>query len=133
MLAGERGASRKDLGELAKHLSDTERTSAQAEQESRLVKKIEFFQRQLDSEKPDEFRAIVSDARVHGLTVELPDADTTGLIASESLPDGPYTYDRVRSAFVNRRTKRTFKIGDELKVIVCRVDAARRMIDFAPV
>ena len=29
--------------------------------------------------------------------------------------------------------KRTFKIGDELKVIVCRVDAARRMIDFAPV
>ena len=133
VLAGERGASRKDLDELSKHLSDTERTSAQAEQESRLVKKLEFFQRQLDSEKPDTFRAMVTDARVHGLTVELPDADTTGLIASESLPDGPYAYDRVKSAFVNRRTKRTFKVGDELKVIVCRVDAARRMIDFAPV
>jgi ribonuclease R len=133
VLAHERGANRKDLTELATHLSETERTSAQAEQESRLVKKIEFFQRQLDSQKPDEFRAIVSDARVQGLTVELPDADTTGLIPAESLPGGPYTFDRVRSAFVNRRTKRTFKIGDELKVIVCRVDAARRLIDFAPV
>ena len=133
VLAGERGTNRKDLTELSKHISDTERTSAQAEQESRLVKKLEFFQRQLDSQKPQTFRAIVSDTRIHGLTVELPDADTTGLIAAESLPNGPYTYDRARSEFVNRRTKRTFKIGDELKVIVCRVDAARRMIDFAPV
>lgn len=132
VLAGERGMPKKELAELATHLSESERTSAMAEQESRLVKKLEFFQRQLDSEKPDQFRAMVTDARVHGLTVELPDADTTGLIASESLPGGPYTYDRVRSAFVDRRTKRTFKIGDELKVIVCRVDAARRMIDFAP-
>ena len=133
VLAGERGTNRKELTELSKHISDTERTSAQAEQESRLVKKIEFFQRQLDSQKPHTFRAIVSDTRIHGLTVELPDADTTGLIAAESLPNGPYTYDRTRSEFVNRRTKRTFKIGDEVKVIVCRVDAARRMIDFAPV
>ena len=133
VLAGERGTNRKELTELSKHISDTERTSAQAEQESRLVKKIEFFQRQLDSHKPQTFRAIVSDTRIHGLTVELPDADTTGLIAAESLPNGPYTYDRTRSEFVNRRTKRTFKIGDEVKVIVCRVDAARRMIDFAPV
>ena len=133
VLAGERGTNRKELTELSKHISDTERTSAQAEQESRLVKKIEFFQRQLDSQKPQTFRAIVSDTRIHGLTVELPDADTTGLIAAESLPNGPYTYDRARSEFVNRRTKRTFKIGDEVKVIVCRVDAARRMIDFAPV
>ena len=133
VLAGERGTSRKELTELSKHISDTERTSAQAEQESRLVKKIEFFQRQLDSQKPQTFRAIVSDTRIHGLTVELPDADTTGLIAAESLPNGPYTYDRTRSEFVNRRTKRTFKIGDEVKVVVCRVDAARRMIDFAPV
>ena len=133
VLAGERGTNRKELTELSKHISDTERASAQAEQESRLVKKIEFFQRQLDSQKPQTFRAIVSDTRIHGLTVELPDADTTGLIAAESLPNGPYTYDRTRSEFVNRRTKRTFKIGDEVKVIVCRVDAARRMIDFAPV
>ena len=133
VLGGERGGNRKELTELSKHISDTERTSAQAEQESRLVKKLEFFQRQLDAQKPQEFRAIVSDTRIHGLTVELPDADTTGLIAAESLPNGPYTYDRTRSEFVNRRTKRTFKIGDELKVIVCRVDAARRMIDFAPV
>ncbi len=132
VLAGERGAGRKELTDISQHLSDAERASAQAEQESRLVKKLEFFQRQLDAQKPDELSAIVTDARAHGLVVELPDADTTGLIAPDSLPGGPYGYDSVRKAFVNRRTRREFKIGDTLKVIVCRVDAARRMIDFAP-
>jgi len=133
VLARERGPGRKELTEIAQHLSDTERASAAAEMESRIVKKLEFFQRQLDSEKPDTFCAIVTDTRPHGLTVELPDADTTGLIAVESLPGGPYTYDRARSSFENRRSKRVFKMGDTLKVIVCRVDPARRMIDFAPV
>ena len=40
---------------------------------------------------------------------------------------------RASTSFVNRRTKRAFKVGDTVKVIVCRVDPARRMIDFAPV
>jgi ribonuclease R len=133
VLARERGANRKELTELAKHLSDTERVSAAAEQESRLLKKMEFFQRQLDARKPIELRAIVTDARAHGLIVELPDADTTGLIPANTLPGGPYNFDSARSSFVNRRTRRAFKVGDELKVHVCRVDAARRTIDFAPV
>jgi exoribonuclease R len=34
---------------------------------------------------------------------------------------------------VNHRSRRAFKVGDHLKVIVSRVDAARRMIDFAAV
>ena len=133
VLARERGASRKELTELAGHLSDTERVSAAAEQESRLLKKMEFFQRQLDARSPVALRAVVTDARAHGLIVELPDADTTGLVPVNTLPGGPYAFESALSRFVNRRSKRTFKIGDELKVHVCRVDATRRTIDFAPV
>ena len=132
VLAGERGNSRKDLTDIATHLSETERTSATAEQESRLVKKLEFFQRQLDSKKPQELEAVVTDVRAPGLVVELPDADTTGLVPAELLPGGPFIFDGVRSRFYNKRNNRAYKLGDRLKVIVCRVDAARRMIDFAP-
>ena len=131
VLARERGPNRMELTDIAGHLSDTERVSAAAEQESKLLKKMEFFQRQLDASKPAEFRAIVTDARAHGLIVEVPDADTTGLVPIAMLPGGPYDFDGAHSCFVNRRTRRTFKIGDELKVRVCRVDAARRTIDFA--
>ena len=133
VLAGERGVSRKELLELSKHLSDTERASAMAEQESRLLKKMEFFQRQLDAKNPQEMRAIISDARAHGLVVELPDADTTGLVPFQSLPGGPYVFDSARSQFVNRKSRRAFKVGDQIQVIVSRVDATRRMIDFAVV
>jgi exoribonuclease R len=94
---------------------------------------MEFFQRQLDARKPVEFRAIVTDARAHGLIVEVPDADTTGLVPADMLPGGPYAFEGALSRFVNRRSKRVFKIGDSMAVRVCRVDAARRTIDFAPV
>ena len=107
--------------------------SAAAEQESRLLKKLEFFQRQLDARQPAEMRAVVTDARAHGLIVELPDADTIGLVPITTLPGGPFDFDSARSQFVNRRTRRAFKVGDELKVHVSRVDAARRTIDFAPI
>ena len=63
----------------------------------------------------------------------LPDADTTGLIPANTLPGGPFVFENALSRFVNRRSKRVFKIGDQLQVHVCRVDAGRRMIDFAPV
>ena len=40
-----------------------------------MLKKMEFFQRQLAARKPEEFRAIVVDVRSMGLIVELPGSD----------------------------------------------------------
>jgi ribonuclease R len=133
VLARERIGGRKELEETAKHISETERTSSDAEKDSRTVKKLEYFQRQLDSREPDEFAAFVSDIKSHGLLIELPDVDTVGFIPAALLPDGPYDFDSPRLRFVNRRTKRVFKIGDRFKVIVVRVDNERRTMDFSVV
>jgi ribonuclease R len=121
------------LGELAGHLSKTERTSADAERDSTLLKKMEFFQRQLDSRRPDEFRAIVVDVRSYGLLIELPDILLTGLIHVSALPGDFFAFDSTRLSFVGRKTRRVYKTGDELRVIVCRVDAYKRQVDFVPV
>jgi ribonuclease R len=133
VLAREKVGGRKELEETAKHISETERTSSDAEKDSRTVKKLEYFQRQLDSRKPDEFAAFVSDIKSHGLLIELPDVDTVGFIPAALLPEGPYDFDSVRLRFINRRSKRMFKIGDTFKVIVVRVDNERRTMDFAVV
>lgn len=132
-LARERVGGRKELEEVAKHISETERTSADAERDSRTVKRLEYFQRQLDSEKPDEFAAFVSDVKSHGLLIELPDVDTVGFIPAVLLPDGPYDFDSPRLRFVNRRSRLVFKLGDRFKVIVVRVDNERRTMDFSVV
>ncbi|HEX8311918.1 MAG TPA: VacB/RNase II family 3'-5' exoribonuclease, partial [Chthoniobacteraceae bacterium] len=133
VLAQQRGPSVAEFGATALHISTTERTSADAEKDSVQLKKMEFFQRQLESKRPEEMRAAVVDVRSYGLVVELPDVLVSGLIHVSSLPGDFYMFDPVRLAFTGRKTKRRYKIGDELRVIVSRVDAYKRQIDFVPV
>src|SRR6266487_4638206 len=55
-----------DMGEItsiAEHLSTTERTAADAEIDAAQMKKLEFFQRQLDQRNPQIFRAAIVDVR----------------------------------------------------------------------
>jgi ribonuclease R len=132
-LAREKVGSMGELGEIAEHISATERTSSDAERDSTLLKKMEFFLLQLEAKRPIEFRAIVVDVRSYGLVVELPDCLVTGLIHVSALPDDFYSFDSIRLAFVGRRNGRRYSIGAELNVIIARVDAYKRQIDFKPV
>lgn len=118
---------------LAEHISQTERTSADAERDSVTIKKVEFFQRQIASKKPQQFQAIVVDVRSFGLFVELPEIMTSGMIHVNSLPEDFYLFDAVKLCFTGRRTKRRYKVGDRMSVVVARVDGQKRQIDFAPV
>ncbi len=122
-----------ELGVAAAHISQTERVSADAEKDSVQLKKLEYFQRQLSMKKPDVFAAVVTDVRSYGLLIELPDAMMTGLIHVSALPADFYAFDPVKLTYTGRKTKRRFKLGDKLQVIVSRVDAYKRQIDFVPV
>jgi ribonuclease R len=121
-----------DLASASEHISQTERTAADAEKESVKMKKIEFFQNQLKQRRPEPFPAVIVDVRNYGLLVELPDFLLSGLVHVSALADDFYTFDPVRLRFVGRRTKRTFQIGDRLEVAVSRVDVYKQQIDFFP-
>jgi ribonuclease R len=122
-----------ELRQITEHISKTERTSADAEFESRQIKKLEFFRRQLDTRRPQEFNAVVSDVRSFGLIVELPDAMQSGVVPVSLLGDDFFVFDSVRQCFFSRRNRKRFGLGDRLKVIVARVDNFKRQIDFAAV
>src|SRR5438094_1094232 len=123
-----------DMGEIAsiaEHLSMTERTAADAEIDASQMKKLEFFQRQLDQRNPQIFRAAIVDVRNYGLMVELPDALITGLVHVSSLTDDFYVFEPARRQLIGRRSRKRFSIGDELSVYVARVDTFKRQVDFA--
>ena len=120
-----------EIASIAEHISTTERTAADAEADAVQMKKLEFFQRQLDERKPQIFRASVVDVRNYGLLVELPDALVTGLIHISSLMDDFYLFEPARRQLIGRRSRKRFKVGDELSVFVVRVDAFKRQVDFA--
>jgi ribonuclease R len=119
------------IASIAEHISGTERNAAEAEIDAVRMKKLEFFQQQLDRRDPQVFRATIVDVRNYGLVVELPDVLTTGLIHVSSLADDFYVFDSVRHRLIGRRSRKRFTVGDELRVFVARVDQFKRQIDFA--
>jgi ribonuclease R len=120
-----------EITSIAEHISTTERTAAEAEGDAVQMKKLEFFQRQLDERKPQIFRASIVDVRNYGLMVELPEALVTGLVHISSLMDDFYVFEPARRQLIGRRSRKRFKVGDELSVFVVRVDAFKRQVDFA--
>src|SRR5213075_1194334 len=119
------------IASVAEHISTTERIAADAAIESVRMKKLEFFQHQLDQRNPQIFRAAIVDVRNYGLAVELPDALITGLVHVSSLSDDFYLFEPSRRQLIGRRSRKRFSIGDEVRVFVVRVDAFKRQVDFA--
>jgi ribonuclease R len=125
--------SRPDMAQLAsiaEHISTTERNAADAEIDATQMKKLEFFQRQLQQRNPEIFRAMIVDVRNYGLMVELPDALVTGLVHVSSLTDDFYLFDPVRRQLIGRRSRKRFAVGAEISVLVARVDVFKRQVDF---
>jgi ribonuclease R len=120
-----------EIASIAEHISITERTAADAEIDAAQMKKLEFFQRQLDQRNPQIFRAAIVDVRNYGLMVELPEALITGLVHVSSLTDDFYLFEPARRQLIGRRSRKRFSIGDEVSVFVARVDAFKRQVDFA--
>jgi ribonuclease R len=120
-----------EVASVAEHISTTERNAADAEIDATQMKKLEFFQLQLAGRKPQIFSATVVDVRNYGLMVELPDALVTGLIHVSSLTDDFYVFEPARRQLIGRRSRKRFRVGDDLSVFVARVDLFKRQVDFA--
>lgn len=120
-----------EITSIAEHISTSERNAADAEIDATQMKKLEFFQRQLDQRNPQIFRAAIVDVRNYGLMVELPDALLTGLVHVSSLTDDFYVFEPARRQLIGRRSRKRFGVGDEVSVFVARVDTFKRQVDFA--
>ena len=119
-----------ELSKVAEHVSKTERVAGEAEQESVELKKIEYFQQQIETGKRDRLDSVVSGVRNFGIFVELTESLMRGLVHVSTLDDDFYHYDEIRERLVGKRSKRVIQIGDKLTVQVDRVDVFKRQIDF---
>ena len=112
---------------IADSSSQTERRAAEAERELVEWKKAKFMVDRVG----DEFKALVISTAKYGLFVELEDMFIEGLVPMESLPGDRYMYQDVTRRVVGARTRREFKIGDEVRVALDRVDPAERKLQFS--
>lgn len=116
------------LGEICQHISTTERTSAEAETETKRMKQMEYLQRSLDAGSPKEYPAVVTDVRRMGLFIECPDILQRGVVRREDLPRGSWRFDEGRKLFSDGR--RVISLGEKIRVAVSRVDTVQQHVDF---
>jgi ribonuclease R len=118
------------LSRLALHLSNTERSAAEAEQESVKLKKLEYFDRQAHATKRTSFQALIQEVRSSGLLVQLPEFVIQGMVPLSGLQGDLFVFNPQRLELHGQRTKVTLRAGQALQVEVDKVDLARHQVDF---
>ena len=77
----------------------------------------------------EQFNGIISSVTSFGVFVELP-STIEGLVHITDLDDDYYIYDEAHLSLIGERTKKVYKLGDEVKVECIHVDMANREIFF---
>ena len=116
-----------DLPQIAEESSRTERAAADAERELVEWKKVKFMTERVG----DDFDALVISTTKYGLFVELTELFVEGLVPIDTLPGDQYVYHENVSKIVGKRSRREFAIGDRARVILDRVDASERKLQFS--
>jgi ribonuclease R len=76
------------------------------------------------------FEGTISAVTSFGLFVMINDVYVEGLVHVTSLKNDYYQFDAVRHRLVGERTKQTYHLGDSIRVLIAKVDADARKIDF---
>lgn len=121
-----RGHYEKILFEVANHSSKTERRADDAEREVEKMKKVEYMMNYIG----DTFEGVISGITTWGIYVELPNT-VEGMVRVSDMDDDYYVYDAERYLMVGEHTKKTYKLGQTVKVEVVSADKLLRTIDFA--
>lgn len=133
----DRTPSTADLRDLARHISDTERTSAEAEAETKQIKLLEYLElitksdQSKDEAEQTKFDGVITEVRPMGLMVEVPDMGFRGVVKREDLPRGKnWRFEMHNSAWTASDGSR-LAMGMKLPLRVVSIDKIKRFVDFA--
>ena len=109
----------------AQRSSESEKIAQKVERDAESIKKAEYMQSKIGKE----YEGIISSITSFGMFVELPNT-VEGLIHFEDLGNEYFIYDEERKTLQGEKSKKTYKIGDSIKVCVIFADKLTRKVDF---
>ncbi len=122
-----------ELESMAEHISDTERNSAQAEQEAQRLLLSDYLHQQCESATPRTWQAVITACWPQGLAIELPELRMKGFISGADLQQGArWFYERHANRWSSTEGERLLP-GNSLTVIPRRVDRESGFVDCCPV
>lgn len=106
------------LEEKSQHISQTERTSAEAERAS-----IDRFTAKWMSQRiGDAFAGRINGVTRFGLFVTLDENGADGLVPIRTLPSDYYIHDEKQHALIGQRSKRIYRLGAKVRVRIVEAD-----------
>jgi len=113
------------MPDIARQSSERERVAVDAERDVEKMKKAEFMLDKIG----EEFDGIVSGVTGFGMFVELGNT-VEGLVRLSDMTDDYYHFHEQHMVLIGERTARVFRIGDEVRVRVARVNMEEHTVEF---
>ena len=126
-LRGENSKNKDKYEERCKHAYEMEQRSVEAERASIKYKQVEFMQDKVGKV----FDGIISGVTEFGIFVEIIENKCEGMITMRDMLDDFYEFDEDNYCLTGRRTRKTFQLGDPVKVEVLRANLPKKQLDFA--
>ncbi len=114
--------------ELATHGSEQEVAATHAERNSIKMKQVEFLAPRIG----EIFDAVISGVTEHGIYIEENTTHADGMVRISSLGDDYFEYEPTHYRLVGKRTKKTYTLGDPIRVKLIEARTQERELDFAP-
>jgi len=116
-----------ELHSIAEESSQSERRADDAERELMEWKKAKFMQDRVG----EDFDGLITSVTKFGLFVELTDLFVEGLVPLNTLVDDHYTYHENTREIIGQRSRKTYRLGQLVRVLVDRIDPVEKKIQFA--
>ncbi|HDD43251.1 MAG TPA: ribonuclease R [Candidatus Desulfofervidus auxilii] len=115
----------KYLDRICQHISERERIAMEAEREIVDRLRIQFMLKKIG----EEYNGTISGVNSFGFFVELNEVFVEGLVKISSLHDDYYFFDEKTFSLKGKRRKKTFRLGDQVRVRVINVNPRRKEIE----
>ena len=126
-LANGKSVNEEEYEKMSIHASQMEKKAADAERASVKYKQAEYLQNNIG----ESFNGIISGLTEWGMYVEIIANKCEGMIRLRDLNDDFYVLDEKNYCIIGQRRKKKYQLGDEVRILVKKVDLNKRQIDFA--
>ena len=116
-----------ELRHQAEDASFAERRADAAERELVEWKKIKFMSDRVG----EDFDGLIVSITKYGIFVELTDLFVEGLIPLNTMYDDRYVFHDTTRQIIGQRTRKTYSLGDRVRVVLDRIDRVERKLQFA--
>lgn len=110
----------------SRHSTEQEIKASEAERDGKKYKQIEFMQDKVGNI----FNGLITGVTEWGIYAEDIETKTEGMIKLSSLSDDFYVLDTKKYAIVGEKNKKTYSLGEKIKIKLIKIDLDKKILDY---